>query len=405
MATAVYMPRWGMIMEEGLIVEWLKKEGDEIANDEPILVVESEKAANEVVAPESGVIRAIVVPEGETAVVGALLAVIASPHEEPASVEALLAQNRPSPVAELSPEVTPSSTLEPAAPSSAPKTQRVMISPAAKRMAEDKGIDWQNLEGSGPGGRIERKDVLQAIEAAKSAAEPAPTAGKRIPLTQMRKAIARKTLQSIQAPQAALCREIDVTCMLHFRESLMGMSWALDRPPTVTAIAVKTSAMVLEKVPILNARLDGDSIWLNDNIHIGVVVAVEDGVVVPVIRDANVKSLLEIATELNELARRARASRLTQAEMEGGTFTVSNAGPLGIDFFQALLLAPQVGAMGMGRGRQRAVVIDGKVAVRTMSYFCVSSDHRVVDAEPIGRFLGYMDSIMQNPELLMESGI
>jgi len=403
MVTAVNMPRWGMIMEEGLILEWLKKEGDEIAIGEPLLVVESEKAANEVAAPEAGVIRAILLPEGETAAVGALLAVIASPDEDAGAVKDFLAQYSPAFEGAPSQLSKPSPIPTPVASASAPKPKRVMISPAAKRIAEEQGIAWQNLEGSGPRGRIERKDVVQAIEAAQAAAEPALTAGERMPLSQMRKAITRSMLHSIQAPQAALCREIDITSMLHYRKSLMDQNLDMDKPPTVTAIAVKASAMALGEVPILNARLDNDSIWMNDKVNIGVVVAVDDGVVVPVIRDTNSKSLLEVAAELNELAQRARVGNLTTAEMEGGTFTISNAGPLGIDFFQALLFTPQVGALGLGRGRQRAVVVNGQVAVRMMSYFCVSSDHRVVDAEPIGRFLDHMNNLMQNPELLLES--
>ncbi|MEA3335071.1 MAG: dihydrolipoamide acetyltransferase family protein [Chloroflexota bacterium] len=395
MATAVYMPRWGMIMEEGRIVEWLKKEGDEVVIDDPILIVQSEKVDDEVAAPATGVLRVIVVPAGENAAVGAVLAIIASTDEPATAIEALMEQSAPHPA--VDPPPSPTS----APPSSMPKPRRVKISPAARRMAEDKGIDWQNLEGTGPRGRIERKDVLRAIETAQTAS----TMGKRIPLSPMRQAIARRTLESIQSPQAALCREIDITSVLRFRQGLTESNWPQNKPPTFTAILAKASALALAEAPILNARLKDESIWLDDNVHIGIVVAIEDGIVVPVILEANQKSLFEIATELNELTQRARAGRLTLAEMEGGTFTISNAGPLGIDFFQALLYPPQVGALGVGRGRQRAVVVDGEFAVRTMCYFCISSDHRVVDAEPIGRFLNRMDEIMQNPDLLLESAV
>ncbi|NOX62206.1 MAG: 2-oxo acid dehydrogenase subunit E2 [Chloroflexi bacterium] len=391
MATAVTMPRWGMIMEEGQIVEWLKKEGDEVAADEPILIVESEKVDNEVTAPASGVLRAIVVAEGESAAVGALLAVIAAPDEDETAIQAILAQA----AQKSSPEPQPAP--EPTRPSPPPKPRRIAISPAAKRLAEDKGIDWRKLEGSGPRGRIERKDVMRAIKAAQSTA----SSGRRVRLSSMRKAIARRTLQSIQAPQAALCREIDITPALQFRRSLTAPDWSADKPPSFTAMLVKASALALEKAPILMARLEGESIWLNDDAHIGVVVAVEDGVVVPVVGEANRKSLQEIAAELDELTQRARAGRLTGEEMEGGTFTISNVGPLGIDFFQALLYPPQVAALGVGRGRERPQVVNGAVAIRTTAYFCVTSDHRVVDAAPIGRFLDRMDEIMQNPEQLL----
>ncbi len=396
MATAVTMPRWGMIMEEGMVVEWLKKEGDEIKRDEPILIVESEKVDNEVTAPAEGVLRVIVVDEGETASVGAVLAVIAAADEDEAAIKAILTQaaQQPSPASSSAPASDSHPPATSALPPSPSKPRRIVISPAARRLAEDKGIDWQNLQGSGPRGRIERKDVLRAIDAG---AKP----GKRLPLSPMRKAIARRTLQSIQAPQAALCREIDITSILRFRRDLPVGEQGGDKPPTFTAMLVKAAAMALEKTPILNALLEDDSIWLDENVHIGVVVAVEEGVMVPVVRQTNRKSLRDIASELGELIQQARGGRLRSEAMEGGSFTISNAGPLGIDFFQALLYPPQVGALGVGRGRARAVVVDGEVVERTMAYFCVSSDHRVVDAAPIGRFLHDMDEIMQNPDLLL----
>jgi pyruvate dehydrogenase E2 component (dihydrolipoamide acetyltransferase) len=218
----------------------------------------------------------------------------------------------------------------------------------------------------------------------------------------MRSAIARRTLESIQAPQAALCREVDITALLDLRRQV-GPSLArqIGKPLSMTAIFVKAVATVLEDVPILNARLEQAGIWISENAHVGVAVAVEGGIVVPVIRETNRKSLIEIATALDDLVGRARKGGLTTDEVSGGTFTLSNVGPLGIDFFQALLNPPQVGALGIGRGRQRAVVVDGEIAARTMATFCVSSDHRVVDAEPIGRFLCQLDDLLQRPSVLL----
>jgi pyruvate/2-oxoglutarate dehydrogenase complex dihydrolipoamide acyltransferase (E2) component len=246
------------------------------------------------------------------------------------------------------------------------------------------------------------EDVRRAVKAAQAAPPPTPPSGQAIPLTLMRRTIARRTLESIQAPQAALCREIDITSVLDLRRQVgPALARQVGKPISLTAFFVKAVATVLAEVPILNARLENDSIWMSENAHVGVVVAVEGGIVVPVIGEANHKSVIEIATTMDDLVRRAREGRLTMDEIGGGTFTVSNAGPMGIDFFQALLNPPQVGALGIGRGRQRAVVVDGEIAVRTMAYFCLSSDHRVVDAEPIGQFLCQLDDLLQRPSLLL----
>jgi pyruvate dehydrogenase E2 component (dihydrolipoamide acetyltransferase) len=399
MATAVYMPRWGMIMEEGRVVSWLKREGDPVKQDVPIVEVETEKVVNEIVAPVTGVLRAIVVQQDQVAKVGALLAVIAAADEDAAAVESILAEAGRIPA--------PAASPEPASPPAPPPARsRIKISPAARRMAVEHGVDWTSLSGTGPGGRIGVADVQQAIKAVQAAPALAPAPGQPIPLTQMRKAIIRRTLESIQAPQAALCREINITPILDFRRQVgPTLAQQIGAPFSLTAILVKAVAMVLEEVPILNARLEAERIWMNKGIHIGVVVAVEGGIVVPVVRDANHKPLVEFAMVLNDLTERAREGHLTMEDLSGGTFTISNVGPLGIDFFQVLLNPPEVGALGIGRGRQRAVVVDGEIAVRTMAYFCLSSDHRVVDAAPIGQFLHALDDLLQNPyRLLLETG-
>lgn len=397
MATGVYLPRWGMIMEEGQVVGWLKREGDRLEEGEPIVEVETEKAASQVEAPVSGVLRAIVAQEGQAVKVGALLAVIAAPDEDAAVVEAILAEASVAPTA-----AAPPSPVQAPPPAPPPAPPRIKISPTAKKLATVHGIDWVTLRGTGPEGRIVQADVQRAIEAARAAPPPAPSPGRAIPLTQMRKAIIRRTLESIQAPQAALCREIDLTAILDFRQQVgPALAQRTGVSLSLTPVFVKATAMALEEVPILNARLEGENIWISEDAHIGVVVAVEGGLIVPVIRETNRKSLAEIAVALDDLARRAREGRLTMEEVSGGTFTISNVGPLGIEIFQALLNPPQVGALGIGCARQKLVVVDGEIAIRTMAYFCLSSDHRVVDAEPIGRFLYKLDNLLQNPCLLL----
>ena len=398
MATGVYLPRWGMIMEEGQIVRWLKEKGERVEQGQPIAEVETEKVVNEVEAPASGTLRAVVAQEDEVVEVGALLAVIAASDEDAAVVERILDKADRAAVSTATPP-TPGPAPSPAPP---PKRARIRISPVAKKLAVEQGIEWMTLSGTGPGGRIVLEDVRRAVKAAQAPPPPAPSSDQAIPLSQTRRAIARRTLESIQAPQAALCREIDITSVLELRRQV-GTTWVqrTGKPLSLTALFIKAAATVLEDVPILNARLEQEGICMGENAHLGVVVPIEDGIVVPVIREANRKSLIEVATAMDDLVRRAGEGRLTMDDISGGTFTISNAGPMGIDFFQALLNPPQVGALGIGRGRQRAIVVDGEIAVRTMAYFCLSSDHRVVDAEPIGQFLRQLDDLLQRPSVLL----
>jgi pyruvate dehydrogenase E2 component (dihydrolipoamide acetyltransferase) len=398
MATGIYLPRWGMIMEEGRIVCWLKKEGEQVEQGQPIAEVETEKVVNEVEAPVSGVLRVIVAQADEVAEVGALLAVIAASDEDRAAVEKVLAAADGAVGSTVArPAPSPAPPLTPT-----PKRARIRISPAARKLALEQSVDWRTLSGSGPGGRIVLEDVRRAVATAQAAPPPTPSPGQTIPLSQTRKTIARRTEASIQAPQAALCREIDISALLDLRRQVgPALAQQIGKPLSLTALFVRAVAMTLGKVPILNARLENESIWMGENAHVGVVVAIEDGIVVPVIQEANHKSLVEIALALDDLVRRARAGRLKMDEISGGSFTLSNAGPAGIDFFQALLHPPQVGALGIGRGRQRAIVVDGEIAVRTMAYFCLSSDHRVVDAAPIGQFLCQLDDLLQRPAVLL----
>jgi len=376
MATAVRMPRWGMIMEEGILHAWLKKEGQEVAQGDGIAEVESDKAVNEIQAPASGIVARIVVQEGQTVPVGALLAVISEAGEGAEAVEALVRAESGSrdgagiPAAAGEPARAPG---KPAA-SGLPGPGR-RISPAARHLAEQNGVDWRGLTGSGPDGRIQIKDVQSALTGA-------------IPrgLSPLRQAIARKTTRSIEAPQAALCREIDLTQLLELR--------AQGIPVSLTALLIARIAAALQKVPVLNSRLLPEGHELSQEIHLGVVVSTEGGIMVPVLRDVQDKSPEQLHGVLADFIRRAREKTLRPEEMEGGTFTLSNAGPLGIDIFQPLLNPPEVAILGIGQIRKRAVVVNENIEVRSTAFFCLATDHRVVDAEPAGEFLRCLDGLL-----------
>jgi pyruvate dehydrogenase E2 component (dihydrolipoamide acetyltransferase) len=384
MATALRMPRWGMIMEEGTLHAWKKKEGDAVSQGEPVAEAESEKAVNEVEAPASGVLARILVAEGVTVPVGGLLAVIRAVDEPEEAVQALLAAETRSaaPAAPGAPAASASRSQGiPPAPTSPGDEKRRLGSPAARHIAAEAGIDWRNLPGSGPGGRVQAKDVRGATPGAMPRG-----------LSPLRTAIARTTLLSIQAPQAALCREIDMTALLALRAA--SRKDAKGKPPSLTALLVQQAAAALREVPVLNSRLLPQGHLLGTAIHMGIVVSTDGGIMIPVIRNVQELGLAGIDRAIADFVRRAGQKSIRPEETEGGTFTVSNAGPLGVDIFQPLLNPPQAAILGVGQIRSRAVVVDGRVAARQTAFFCLSTDHRVIDAEPAGEFLRLLERLI-----------
>jgi pyruvate dehydrogenase E2 component (dihydrolipoamide acetyltransferase) len=381
MAVTVTMPRWGMIMEEGIVAAWLKAEGQAVAEGEPIAQIESDKAVQDLPSPASGIVARLIVREGETALVGAMLAVISQAGDDAAALEAPAKRGQQQPEGPQREEPAGTELLSEGEGGRRTDATGRRISPAAKHIALQAGIDWTGLSGSGPGGRIQVKDVQQAMLA------PAPRG-----LSALRQAIARRTTRSIEAPQAALCREIDLTRLLQQRDAM-----PVDGRPSLTAFLVERIARALLRVPLLNSRLLPDRHVLSASIHLGIVVAIEGGILVPVLRDVQSRSLEEINAAIADFMRRARDRTLRAEEMEGGTFTVSNAGALGIDIFRPLLNPPEVAVLGIGRIRERPAVVDGAVAVRRTGFFCLATDHRVVDAGPAGEFLSALDELVNFP--------
>ncbi len=382
MATAVTMPRWGMIMESGVLQAWLKKEGQEVAQGDAIAEVESDKAVQEIEAPASGILARILVSEGQSVAVGGFLAVISEVADAPGAVDELIA-NEASRGAGMGAVPAPAAE-PPRAPATSPSGaggSRSRISPAAEHLAAQNGLDWRSFSGSGPGGRIQIKDVQDALA-------PQMPSG----LSPLRQAIARRTTRSIEAPQAALCREVDLTDLLERRAVRHAAGKGGD--VSLTACMIGYIVAALRKVPILNSTLVRDGHAISKAIHLGVVVSTEGGMMVPVIRDAQDKSPEEVHATLADFIRRAREKALRVEELEGGTFTLSNAGPLGIDIFQPLLNPPEAAILGLGRIRKRPTVVDGSIVARSTAWFCLSTDHRVVDAEPAGEFLRCLDELV-----------
>jgi pyruvate dehydrogenase E2 component (dihydrolipoamide acetyltransferase) len=382
MATAITMPKWGMIMETGIIVNWIKEVGEEIERDEVILEIESEKVVNEFNSPVSGILYEIIVDEGEEVEVGKLIGIILNADEDEKEAEKLKLeyQNTPPPqekgdsstsIGESRSELASTET-----PAAVKNSERKAVSPAAKKIIRDANLDINGIQGTGPGGRI-------TVEDAKGAIRKSEAIG--IPLSSVRKVIAARTLASIQAPQAALCKELDITNLLRMRKI---------NPASLTAFFVKLTADALKKVPILNSRLNGDNYTTDAVINIGVVIQSGEAIVIPVISDAGNKTLDVINTELRELVDKGKKGLITGNDLRKGTFTISNAGNSGIDFFQPLLNPPEVASLGIGAAKKRAVVIDDNIVIRSTAWFCLSTDHRLVDAEPAGKFLQNMDELL-----------
>jgi len=410
MAIGVYLPIWGMQMEEGKVVKWLVSEGDLVEKGDPLVEIETEKITNVVESPDSGIIARIIAKEGDVIKITGLLAVIIEKGEDSSAIEAVIARGKTivekAEISMMKPE-TKEPLIQPTA------SMEVKASPLAKKIAQEKGIDLKQIKGTGPDGRIGKEDVLSCIE--KLATSPRARTQKEIPegpdksfvgeivpMSQTRKVIARRTLESIKSPQGTLTREVDLSETLKFRKSIMPefeKQHGIRLP--LTPLFVKAVAIAVKEVPILNSRIEGDKIYISHKVHAGIVVGVKDGIVIPVIFNAQAKSLAQIAREWEDLSRRAAEGNLRLDEITGGTITISNVGNAGIDVFTPILNPPESAVLGITRTRKRPIVKDGQIAIGEMTYLCLTGDHRVMDAEPIGQFLVCLERVLQNPATLI----
>jgi pyruvate dehydrogenase E2 component (dihydrolipoamide acetyltransferase) len=383
MATAINMPKMGLSMKTGTVGKWLKNEGDAVKKGEPIVEVMTEKITNKVEAPADGILLKIVAPKGTKLPVGGLMGVIGEAGED---ISAILAAG-PSVVAEGS-----------AAPASQPAAgQKVKISPAAKKLAEENGIDYTRITGTGPEGRITKEDVEKAIAEGVPGADDRPTL-EVIPYEGMRKAIGDNMAHSWSiAPKVTHHVSVDITNLLALRKTLNNGVKDKDKV-SITDLLVKAVARALEIKPNINVTLDGDEIKVLKDINIGVAVALDDGLIVPVVRDANKKSLAEVSKEVKDLAKRARKNKLNPDEMGGGTFTITNVGAWGsVDWFTPIINQPESAILGVGRTVERPVVVDGQIVVRPMMGLSLSFDHRVIDGAPAAEFLAVLLGLIEQP--------
>jgi pyruvate dehydrogenase E2 component (dihydrolipoamide acetyltransferase) len=428
----VLMPKGSDTMTEGKVLKWLKNEGDPISTSEAVVEIETDKVNMEVEAMGGGVLRKILVGAGKVVPVGELLAVIGKPEED---ISALLsppptkapAAVAPPPVG--APAAPQAATLVAALPVEAPLPAeptnggRLLASPLARRMAQEMGLDLNRITGSGPAGRIVRQDVERAATVAVSARAvrppqavgaplpaqlpqpvlprrpvPAPTGPEFYdePLSAMRKVIATRLVQSKgPVPHFYLTIEVDMGRARELRESAKALNPELGI--SYNEIILKACAAALQLHPQVNASFQGEAIRYHNRIHLGLAVSLEDGLITPVIRNGESKSLQEIAREAKELIARARSRKLKPEEYTGATFTVSNLGMMGIEEFSAIINPPEGAILAVGAVAEKPVVVNGKLEVGLRCRMTLSCDHRVVDGATGAKFLQTLKQILENP--------
>lgn len=406
MATRVVMEALSPTMEEGRVAAWKKKEGDTVKAGEVIAEVETDKAVMDLVARGDGVLGNIVVKEGQTVPVGELLAMIGSAGENIAAPTAPAEKPKAAPEGEVLRAKVVGATA--ASPPSAPDTRsptpdsRVLSSPLARRIAAEKGVDLKAVAGSGPAGRVIAKDVESAKPASGNLKTSAPVSvpvgsgWEDVPLTQIRKTIAKRLVQSIgPVPHFFLTTEIDMQSAWDLRASLKakGDQYAI----SFNDLIIKAVAHALRAHRAVNAWWMEDHIRYHGDVHVGMAVAVEDGLITPVIRFADQKGLSTISGEAKALAEKARARRLTPEEYTGATFSVSNLGMFDIDEFTAVINPPEAGILAIGRIAEKPVVIGGQVVARRILRVTMSCDHRVIDGATGAQFLQSVKLNLENP--------
>lgn len=430
MAITFGMPSLGHTMEKGKIIEWLKREGDPIAKGEPLVIIETDKVITEVESPVDGVVLRIVAPSEEERPIGALLAVLGAQGEQVSE-------------AELQQMLGPAAVQTPAAVTSAPTAvamaapraeavardggERLKISPIARKLADELGLDASTMQGTGPSGRITKDDVLRVAEAAKAAA-PAPTlapvstasvvpttapaatslastqgrlgVSRTIPLRGMRGRVAERMFQSWNTiPRVTEVMQVDMSATVAFREAMLGQ-WEQQYGLRISLndMLTKAVAVALRRQPRLNATLVDQEVRLHDSVNVGLAVNLDEGLIVPVIFHADQKDLGQIARESRDLAEKARAGRLQLDEISDGTFTITNLGTTGIELFTPIINPPQVAILGVGTVQRRPVVVGDALAIRPSVYLSLVFDHRAVDGVPAANFLQELKRLLEKPQ-------
>jgi len=463
MAIELTMPKLGLTMETGKITEWKKNEGEQVKKGEILLVVETEKITYEVEAPGDGILHIVVPVEGEVPVaelIGYLAAdkaeydKVAAGGAAPAAAGAPAAATAPAPAAApASAAAAPAAATPARAPGERVKSSpyarkladeavidialvagtgpvgrvvakdveafkesgpRIRMTPVAAKMAADLKLDAAQITGTGPGGKITREDIEQFTARQKTPAAAAPAdkktgevkmeeGDKLVKLTSMRKVISRKMLESTnQAAQAYMTNSIDATLIQEFREKILKNAEKKHGVRvTITDFVIKITAMALERHPVVNTRWTADGILFLKNINVGMAMAIKDGLVVPVIHNANKKSIIQIAKDRTALIDKGRNGKLGPAEMTGGTFTVSAMGMFGTELFSAIINQPENAILGVGAIIDKPVVVNKQIVIKPMMNLTLTYDHRTIDGADAGRFLQTLKELHDDPMLIL----
>jgi len=445
MAEEVVMPQLGLTMTEGTLVRWLKREGENVAKGEPLIEVQSDKVTMEVESTDSGMLGGIRVQEGEVVPVGQAIAYLLEPGEEVPEGE---------PEKTAPPPAQPDAAPEPTAAVPRESGERVKASPAAKRVAKERGVELAAVMGTGSGGRIVEADVVAAVEKAAQpvaegrvrasplakkiakergldlkriagtgpggrivkrdvlavAAAPAPTPaamvateGELIPLSGIKKVTAERMLESFQtAPHFYLTAEVDAGNLVELRRRLLpGVEERTGVRLSLTDLMIRIVALALREHPAANALWTGEAIQRASQANVGLAIAAPSGLLVPVIHEAGKMTISEVATRRQDLVERARSGKLALEDFEGGTFTLTNLGMYGIDVFNAILNPPQATILAVGRIADRPAVRDGQIVARPLMYVTLSSDHRQLDGVEAAQFLQRIRELVEDPYLLL----
>ena len=438
MAKVVVMPKLGLTMTEGTISSWLKKEGDAVKEGEPMFEVETDKLTNTIEASATGILRKIIAGEGSTVPVLDKIAVIAAADEDISGL--LSGAAAPAPAAEAA---SAASAPAAAAAAAAPSGERVAASPRAKKLAKEKGIDLALVKGTGPNGRITEDDVNNYVPAppapagsgVKASGLAAKVAGdigvdlaavpahgrvlaadilaflensrekgaenpleETVPMNGMRKAIAKNMLAShMTSPTVTFNLGVDMSAMRDYREQLK----ARDIKVSYTDLLVKFVARALTEFPLLNCSVEDNKIIYKHYVNMGVAVALDSGLVVPNVTDADKKTLTQIHAEVKELADAAREGKLPMEKLHGGTFTITNLGMYGIESFSPIINQPEVAILGVTTMEDRPVVRSGEIVIRPIMNLSLTADHRVVDGSVAAEFLQRVKTLLENPALIL----
>jgi len=449
MPSQVIMPKLSDAMEEGRVLQWMKQEGDRVQGGDVLASIETDKAEIELEAFGAGVLRKILVPAGEAVPVGRLIAIVAEPDEDISSLLAAAPSAPDAPPADVKPKPSPvlpgpppgdreipptppitersmadetapamdeSQTTAAPAPESAPQDTPhptrpaesgwIPASPIARRMARDAGLDLSKISGSGPGGRILERDVeaFLATQAQRKGGAEVPVGAREFEdkeLSTIRKTIAARMVQSkAPIPHFTVTVEADMGAALDLRASLNAIDPNADKL-SLNHILIKAVALALKRHPAINAAYVNGKVRLYTHVHIGVAVALEDGLIVPVIRECDRKTLGEIAREAKSLIERARGKKLRPEEYSGGTFAISNLGMYDVVEFTAVIDPAHGAILAVGAVEQKPVVVDGQIAVRHRLRLTGSFDHRIIDGAMAAEFLQELKRILENPVQLL----